>query len=80
MTQELTKEEIKAIVAKAYSGEWEYERDRPYFEEVAGHSLPKWSDLTPEQQANVKQSQVQYAAEMDAFGKSLVSKKPGGSE
>lgn len=67
----LTQDEIKAITAKVYSGEYEYERDRPYFEEMAGKPLPSWSELTKEQQEHIRAEQLRYARELKTFGDSL---------
>jgi hypothetical protein len=69
----LTKEEIKEIVARAYSGETEYEKLRetnPF-----GVEMPPWSELTEEQKANVKKEQMRYAREMRELGESLRNEK-----
>jgi len=64
-------EEIKAILARVYSGEYNYEKMRPELAEVYGKNLPPWSELTDEQKANVKAEQERYQKEMQAFGEAI---------
>ena len=65
----LTQEEIKDIVARVYSGEYEYEKLRE--SKPFGVDMPPWSELTEEQRETVKQEQKRYAEEMRLLGESL---------
>ena len=63
----MTPKEIEDIVAKVYSGEYQYEQlraDKPF-----GVEFPPWSELTEEQRMKVKAEQMRYAQEMQELGK-----------